>query len=206
MKKNEQLPDWFLLVLDKAPLLFVGGGILTLVLVIFTAMYFNQRLDNLSKRNSNLPARKYEGPNLDDYAVKAVDVDKLPLKQTVYVPAYSHIYHDGGRPCLMESTLSIRNTDTHRSLYITQADYFDSHGKKVRGFLDSPIRLKPLQTIEFLVERHDTSGGAGANFLVQWRGKDETSKPLVECVMVGSVGSQGFAFERNGFDLQSADD
>ena len=74
----------------------------------------------------------------------------------------------------------------------------------VKAHLDRTIKLAPLQTIEFLVERGDSSGGSGANFLVEWLGEQQTDKPLIEAVMVGAAGTQGICFGRMGIEISGA--
>ena len=54
-------------------------------------------------------------------------------RHIVYVPVYSHIYARGGKPYLLEATLSLRNTDTDLSISIVRVDYFDTGGKLVRS-------------------------------------------------------------------------
>ena len=63
------------------------------------------------------------------------------------------------------------------------------------------IELGPLETIEFLVERRDSSGGSGANFLVQWTAETEVDRPLIEAVMVGTAGTLGISFREAGIDV-----
>jgi len=112
----------------------------------------------------------------------------------VYVPAYSHIYTLGGRPLQLETTLSVRNTDLKQQLFIESVRYFDTDGLEVRSFLDTPLVLGPLATVEFLIEAKDTSGGSGANFIVEWSSEDDLNPPLIETVMVGMDGTHGMAF------------
>ncbi len=112
----------------------------------------------------------------------------------VYVPAYSHIYTLGGRPLQLETTLSVRNTDLKHQLLVESVRYFDTDGHEVRSFLDTPLILGPLATAEFLIEAKDTSGGSGANFIVEWSGIDDLNPPLIETVMVGMDGTHGMAF------------
>jgi len=120
----------------------------------------------------------------------------------VYVPAYSHIYTLGGKPFLLETTLSVRNTDLKRQLIIASVRYFDTDGREARNFLDAPLTLGPLGTAEFLVEAEDTSGGSGANFIVEWSGDDEINPPLIETVMVGLDGAHGMAFVGRGQEIK----
>ena len=69
--------------------------------------------------------------------------------------------------------------------------------------MDRLIRLGPLATIEFLVEAQDTTGGSGANFIVEWVATEDIDEPLIEAIMVGFSGTQGISFSRTGVPLAS---
>jgi len=127
-----------------------------------------------------------------------IDVGSLPVIEADYVPVYSHIYHDGGRPYSLETTLSVRNVDPKHAVFLTKVDYYDTDGDLSQRKLDRAIVLRPLQTIEFLIERTDATGGSGANFIVEWRSEQEISEPIIEAVMVGMSGTQGFSFRSPG--------
>ncbi|MBE9171329.1 DUF3124 domain-containing protein [Pleurocapsales cyanobacterium LEGE 06147] len=125
------------------------------------------------------------------------DLEKIDIavNQTIYVPIYSHIYYDGGRRILnLAATLSIRNTDLTEPIIITSVRYYDSGGKLVKQYLEQPIQLDALVSGEFFVARTDTSGGIGANFIVEWIAEREVSEPIVEAVMVGTELGQGISF------------
>lgn len=205
MNQSKDYPDWFLWMWEKGPLLFIGGGVL-LAVIVGVAVYLENRLDQFEDRFQYVPPRSYQPPVLEDYALDAVDIEKLPLSQLVYVPVYSHVYYQGGASYSLETTLSIRNTDPVHVIYVKSVEYFDTSGKLIKKHLDQTIRLAPLQTIEFLVERRDSSGGSGANFLVEWLGQRHTNKPLIEAVMVGTAGAQGICFGRTGIEISRAND
>lgn len=114
--------------------------------------------------------------------------------QTVYVPAYSHIYSRGGEPHLLEITLSIRNTDPERGIRIMAVNYFDTRGTLVKNYLDSVLELGPLETVEFLVDKQDTRGGSGANFIVNWNADEPVYEPIIEAVMVGLTKEYSISF------------
>ena len=129
----------------------------------------------------------------------AAEVPVHPARgQTVYVPAYSHVYHERGDAHLLTVTLSARNTDPDHDLVLTRVTYHDTDGAEVRSFLKRPLRLGPLGSKDFLVEREDTSGGSGANFLVEWVAAEPVSEPAFEAVMIDTRGGQGIAFVRPG--------
>ena len=206
MSQNKEYPDWFLWIWERAFLLFIGGGVLMLAIITAIALYLDYRLNQFEDRLQDTPPRSYESPDLAGYALGDVNLDQLPVRQLVYVPVYSHVYYQGGAPYLLETTLSVRNTDPDHPIYVKSVDYFDTSGKLVKEYLERTIRLGPLQTIEFLVERRDSSGGSGANFLVEWLGERERVKPLIEAVMVGTSGTQGICFGRTGIEISRPTD
>ena len=201
MTQNKSYPEWFLWIAEKGPLFVSGIGLMIMVCIIAVGVYFDQRLGQVEDKLDYVPPRSYEMPNLADYAVGDFDVDTLPVRKQVYVPVYSHVYFQGGAPYLLETTLSIRNVSPQDPVYLQSVQYFDTTGNLVQDHLDETIRLAPLQTIEFLVEEQHSSGGSGANFLVEWRGTQDSEKPLVEAVMVGTSGTQGISFVRSGVEL-----
>lgn len=118
--------------------------------------------------------------------------------QVVYVPAYSHVYHQDGRPHLLTITLSVRNTSMDHPIVVKSVRYFDTRGKEIKSYLNAPIRLSSLATTEFVIERDDIAGGSGANFLVEWIAEQPTSVPVIEAVMIDTTGQQGISFVRSG--------
>ena len=113
----------------------------------------------------------------------------------VYVPVYSHIYdRDHKRTFQLAVTLTVRNTDPERAMEVVRVTYYDTGGKPLREYLPRPVTLGPLGTAEYVVERRDDAGGAGANFLVQWRAAARVTDPVIESVMIGSEGGQGISF------------
>ncbi len=119
--------------------------------------------------------------------------------QTVYVPIYSHIYSPN-RDRIMDltATLSVRNTDLTRPIILTTIDYHNTNGERVRQYLEKPVELKPLASADFVVNQDDTSGGAGANFVVEWIAQTQVSNPVVESVMINTSGNQGISLISQG--------
>ena len=121
--------------------------------------------------------------------------DSASRRRVVYVPVYSHIYHrDQHRYIDLAITLSIRNTDPAHPITLTAADYYDTAGRRVRGYVRQPTRLGPMATVEFVVENRDREGGSGANFLVELAADARVTEPLVEAVMVGGSGPLSVSF------------
>jgi hypothetical protein len=118
--------------------------------------------------------------------------------QVVYVPAYSHIYHGEGKPYPLAITLSVRNTSITDEIVVKSVRYFNTKGKEVKSYLTKPVRLPALGTTEVLVTRNDTSGGSGANFLVEWYANKPVTEPIIEAVMIDTDSQQGISFARRG--------
>ena len=108
--------------------------------------------------------------------------------QTVYLPIYSHLYHGDldaqGKPLqtLLSAHVSIRNTNTNKSLKLHYARYYDTDGKLLKEFVPSIVVIPPLGTHELFVPRSDASGGSGANFLIAWSAETSVNPPLVEAL------------------------
>jgi hypothetical protein len=125
----------------------------------------------------------------------------LPLsaRQTVYVPAYSSIRLGSGKGKVdLATTLSIHNTSEETALVILRADYFDTSGALIHSYVRDPIAVRPLGTVEAFVPAEDTRGGSGANFLVEWAADGPITEPLIEAVIVGNSGTQGYSFVSRG--------
>ncbi|WKX75346.1 DUF3124 domain-containing protein [Zobellia laminariae] len=102
----------------------------------------------------------------------------------------------------MTATLSIRNTSLKDSLFITTIDYYNTGGDLVRNYLDQAIYLRPMESIDYVIEQQDTSGGSGANFIIDWYSKRPIN-PLFQAVMVGGLGAQAFSFTTEGIDVEA---
>ncbi len=119
------------------------------------------------------------------------------LNQSIYVPLYSHIYADDrykDKPFALTATLSIRNTDLKAALILDSVDYYDSHGRKLRSYINQPVKVGPLASIRYTVPESDKEGGSGAKFLVRWHAEKPVSEPIVESVMIGTQMQQGISF------------
>lgn len=118
-----------------------------------------------------------------------------------YLPVYSEIYDQTNETThLFTTTVSIRNTSQTDSLYITTADYYNTEGKQIRRYINKPIFLTPLETIEIVIPRLDASGGTGANFIFDWCIVSTKYEPLFEAVMVWTTGTQGISFTTRGIN------
>ena len=129
----------------------------------------------------------------------------LSQGQTVYVPAYSHIYiGNREQPFLLTITLSIRNINAKHPVTITAVDYYDTEGKHIRQYLEKPVSLGPRKSIRYVVPQKDKSGGSGAYFVVEWNAQKPVNPVLIEAVMIGAESQQGISFTSRGQIINTA--
>lgn len=144
------------------------------------------------------PNTDEEGHNIIENLLIYTDSSNQSYKDTVYVPIYSDIYSvRKQKSTLLTATLSIRSTSLVDTTFINSIDYFDSHGNKIRSYIDKTLVLKPMASLDYVIERDDVAGGTGANFLVTW-GADEDTKPIFQAVMISTSGQHGLSFVTNG--------
>ncbi|QDT62867.1 DUF3124 domain-containing protein [Calycomorphotria hydatis] len=209
MSNRDTIPDWFLWLWGNPAIVLTVVPLVLLLIVFVPVWYVEGRLENIEQRLSYREPQPYVPPTAD--GSKSIDLSDYPLRLKYYVPCYSHIYHHGGRPLLLESTLSVRNTNPDSSFVVTSVKYYSTTGELVKEYAPKPIPVDPLATIEFLVEEHEEKGGSGANFLVEVAltpGTDQSavslddlpnedsSRVVIEAVMVGSSGTRSVAFAR----------
>lgn len=125
--------------------------------------------------------------------------DDIVMGQTIYVPAYSHVYYKDRRGVInLTTTLSVRNADPTHAIWIDSVHYYDATGQLLRNELEQPQQLAPLASLEFLVEEEDTSGDSGTSFLVKWSSSAQTVAPVIETVMISAASTQGISFVTTG--------
>jgi hypothetical protein len=162
---------------------------ITLVIVISVAT----QVEDIDEKLKYIPPQQ-----------KAADIPpKLVVAgQMVYVPVYSHIYAKGGKPFLLEATLSVRNSDPKEEITIASVRYYDTNGKLIKDYLKQPLPIKPLATAEFLVAQKEIEGGSGANFIVNWVSDTKVNEPVIEAVMIGIEGQTSLSFVRTGVAIE----
>lgn len=120
--------------------------------------------------------------------------------QTLYLPVYSHVWHGDvdskGQPqqTLVSALVSIRNTDPNRSLRVTAAVYYDTHGRKLRDYVARPVVVGPMATHEIYVPRSDSAGGSGANFVIVWQAEAPANAPVVEALHLNLPSGRSISF------------
>jgi hypothetical protein len=131
--------------------------------------------------------------------VQAGECGDLSEGQTLYVPAYSHIYiGNKANPYLLTVTLSIRNIDPSNSITLTAVDYYGTQGKLIKQYLDKTLTLDPLEATRYIILSKDKEGGSGANFIVTWSSENQVNPPIIESIMIGTQSQQGISFTSRG--------
>jgi hypothetical protein len=77
-------------------------------------------------------------------------------------------------------------------------------GTLVHRYVPEPIAVRPLGSVEAFVPAEDTRGGTGANFVVEWAAEQPMPTPLIEAVMIGVTGTQGYSFVSRGISATTA--
>jgi hypothetical protein len=133
------------------------------------------------------------------FQVQAKDGYELSKGQTLYVPAYSHIYI-GNKANLFQLTvtLSIRNIDPLSPITLTSVNYYGTKGDLIKQYLGTPLVLPPLNSTRYIILSRDKEGGSGANFIVEWSSKGQANPPIVESIMIGTQSQQGISFTSRG--------
>lgn len=139
----------------------------------------------------------------------AQDIPVLSSGQSLYLPIYSHLYHGDvhprtGKPSetLVSTHVSIRNTDMKATLRVTSARYYNTDGALLREYLPAPKSVPPLGTLELYVPRSDSSGGSGANFIIDWSADRPINPPLVEALHADIREARTLLFVTTGRPIQ----
>ena len=140
---------------------------------------------------------------LESHEVIGVPVNTA-FQDTVYVPIYSDIYSESkDSRFMLTATLSIRNTSMTDSMYLQEIDYYDTKGTLVKKYIDKTLFLKPLESIDYVIEEDDKRGGTGANFILIWGANKSNLKPIFEAVMISTRGQQGISFITKGVPIRA---
>jgi len=169
-------------------------GVAGFLILIIMMIYLGSKLETLEDQLT------YQPPSASILATGkgAPPRDVQKDANTIYVPVYSHIYAKGGKPVLLETTLSVRNTDPAKPVTLTSIRYFDSRGELVQEYLAGEIELGPLESTEVLVQKLDSRGGSGANFIIAWHADNPVHHPLAQAVMVGNADELSISFLSTG--------
>lgn len=131
------------------------------------------------------------------------DLKTLTVRGSVYVPAYSSIRGRNDRPGALATLLRIDNTSSSKPLILERIEYFDTGGKLVQRYVETPIAIKPFGAIQIFIPAEDVRGGPAANFIVTWAGVAPMAEPLIEAVVFGKVDGAGYSFVSPGRPIRT---
>ena len=121
------------------------------------------------------------------------------VRGSSYLSVYSEIYQRSDQLTYnLTTTVSIRNISTTDSVFVLHADYYNTQGDRIRTYVNDPVYLRPLETIEIVIDESDQTGGTGANFIFEWATRPRVHEPLFEAVMISTNGQQGLSFTTQG--------
>ena len=183
--------------LDRKPVMLTILSLASLVILLVMLVYLGSKLERLEDKLAYQPPSAPGSNAAGDSKQRDIPLDT----NVIYVPVYSHIYATGGTPVLLETTLSIRNTDPENTIVISSIRYFDTKGKLVKEYLGEDLQLGSLESTEVLVEKRDSRGGSGANFIVSWKSDKPVYKPIIEAIMIGKAKNQDISFLSSGRQL-----
>ena len=64
--------------------------------------------------------------------------------------------------------------------------------------MTTPVALKPFATVHVYIPATDLRGGTGANFVVDWAAEGRIAEPIVEALMLGTMGNASYSFISQG--------
>lgn len=164
------------------------------ICIIMTAFY---SCNSIEKETEELKAIDWSHKEVSLSKTDSLDYGKSYL--SVYSQVYSYTEHTA---LDLTATVSIRNTSGSESIYLLKADYFDTHGNAIHSYVDKPISLDKMETLEIVIAEFDKKGGTGANFIFEWAKNNKTSSPIFEAVMISTYGQQGLSFTTQGKQIE----
>lgn len=152
-----------------------------------------QKDEELKKDTTNRQSNTYE-----HFQKTNERIDTTFDRKNFYIPAYSHVYISENNYVRLSISLSVRNTDPYKDLYVESIDYYNTEGKLVKRYLSQPHILKPMATVDYIVNLEDMSGGNGAKFLVNLASKGKIFTPIIQAIMTNTFGNSNLSFLTEG--------
>ncbi len=136
--------------------------------------------------------------NWEKRRIKAPISDTLDVGHT-FLSIYSSVYmRNDQEQSDLTVTVSLHNPNRDEEVFIDKAVYYNTQGDPIRTYFDQTIFIKPMETVQIVIDGIDKEGGTGANFIFDWMKKRNTNEPLFEAVMINTYGSQGISFVTEG--------
>jgi hypothetical protein len=136
--------------------------------------------------------------NWNKRTVTTVIKDSLEAGST-FLSIYSQIYmRNDEEQSDLTATVSLHNPNLKEKIFIDKAVYYNTHGEPIRTYFDKTIFIKPMETVQIVIDGIDNEGGTGANFVFDWKIKLKSNEPIFEAVMINTFGNQGISFVTTG--------
>ncbi|MDX1462529.1 MAG: DUF3124 domain-containing protein [Marinirhabdus sp.] len=121
------------------------------------------------------------------------------IQGSTFLSIYSQIYiRREQEQTDLTATVSLHNPNSSDTLFIDKTVYYNTNGKPIRTYFDRTIFIRPMETVQIVIDDLDNEGGTGANFLFDWQMRPGTTEPLFEAVMISTYGQQGISFVTQG--------
>jgi len=140
----------------------------------------------------------------DTFFIEKTELPDLEIHKDIYVPAYSNLYYESDvTKTHFTVILSLRNISFSDSIYFDKIEFYNSEGKLLHEFIEKVLVLRPMESIEFIVEPSNKKSGPGANFVISYAGQSNLKNlPFIEAIMLGNLGSYGFSFSSPGIEIK----
>ena len=136
--------------------------------------------------------------NWQKRALKTALSDSLNSGST-FLSIYSQIFvRNDEEKTDLTATVSLHNPNRNDTIYVDKAAYYNTHGEPIRTYFDNTIFIKPMETVQIVIDGHDQEGGTGANFVFDWSTAPYVNEPVFEAVMISNYGQQGISFVTQG--------
>jgi hypothetical protein len=166
---------------------------LIILLILMTCLSCTQKKENV---------KAFQQVNWGE-RIANIDIKDSLIKGSSYLSVYSEIYsYSEARTYDLTVTVSLKNIYKKDTMFIERADYYNTEGKKIRTYFDQPIYIKPMETLEIVIDQKDTQGGSGGNFVFDWMVRNPELEPHFEAVMISTYGQQGLSFTAQGIRIE----
>ncbi|QIE58480.1 DUF3124 domain-containing protein [Rasiella rasia] len=136
--------------------------------------------------------------NWEKRMLKSNPTDSLENGST-FLSIYSQIFMRTEQDYVdLTATVSLHNPNIADTLFVNRAVYYNTAGEAIRTYFDKTIYVRPLETVQIVIDGVDNEGGTGANFIFDWQMHPKSIAPLFEAVMLSTYGQQGISFVTEG--------
>ena len=125
---------------------------------------------------------------------------------TIFVPAYRGFYQIYGTTrdsYALTGTFFLYNIDPKMAIEILSIDFYDSSGKLLKKFIETPLLVKPRNSKEITIQpRTQVDEDCASYLMIRWKSSQPANTPIAEVLMVGQVMNRGISFSTRGCDVK----